>query len=179
MYRNSSDRMSQSTAEAIDQAMSHASETKKKFVNVNLSVEKKLPSQSTVIEAPKLNSGINFMHQNDAHCSDLEWVRVVLTADPGVRMEDVGDEGAPRRKEHRRVPSTIAIEEVKVGYFEWNAVILSFGWSCYNFTCLLQAAAAKGEAPPGLPLKGAGQVSSDAQPNVKIHKNRKIIFPVS
>ncbi|XP_061970249.1 phosphatidylinositol 4-kinase beta 1-like [Populus nigra] len=141
MYRNSSDRMSQSTAEAIDQAMSHASETKMKFVNVNLSVEKKLPSQSTVIEAPKLNSGINFMHQNTAHCSDLEWVRVLLTADPGVRMEDVGDEGAPRRKEHRRVPSTIAIEEVK-------------------------AAAAKGEAPPGLPLKGAGQVSSDAQPNV-------------
>ncbi|KAJ6682785.1 PHOSPHATIDYLINOSITOL KINASE [Salix koriyanagi] len=140
VYRNSSDRMSQSTAEAIDQAMSHASETKMKFVNVSLSVEKKLPSQ-TVIEPPKLNSGINCMHQNAAHCSDLEWVRVVLTADPGVRMEDVGDEGVPRRKEHRRVPSTIAIEEVK-------------------------AAAAKGEAPPGLPLKGAGQVSSDAQPNV-------------
>ncbi|KAJ6775204.1 PHOSPHATIDYLINOSITOL KINASE [Salix purpurea] len=140
VYRNSSDRMSQSTAEAIDQAMSHASETKMKFVNVSLSVEKKLPSQ-TVIEQPKLNSGINCMHQNAAHCSDLEWVRVVLTADPGVRMEDVGDEGVPRRKEHRRVPSTIAIEEVK-------------------------AAAAKGEAPPGLPLKGAGQVSSDAQPNV-------------
>ena len=63
--------------------------------------------------------------------------------------------------------------------FEWNVVILSFGCSCYNFTCLLQAAAAKGEAPPGLPLKRAGQVSSDAQPNVKIHKNRKIMSPVS
>ena len=31
----------------------------------------------------------------------------------------------------------------------------------------VQAAAAKGEAPPGLPLKGAGQDSSDAQPRVK------------
>ncbi|KAK7289780.1 hypothetical protein RIF29_03716 [Crotalaria pallida] len=40
---------------------------------------------------------------------------------------------------HRRVPSTVAIEEV-------------------------MAAAAKGEAPPGLSLKGAGQDSSDAQP---------------
>ena len=31
----------------------------------------------------------------------------------------------------------------------------------------MQAAAAKGEAPPGLPLKGAGQEdSSDAQPRV-------------
>ncbi|CAK7354994.1 unnamed protein product [Dovyalis caffra] len=141
VYRNSSDRMSQSTAEAIDQAMSHASETKMKFVNVSLSVEKQLPNQSSIIEARKLNSGINCVHQNAAHCSDLEWVRVVLTADPGVRMEDVGGEGVPRRKEHRRVPSTIAMEEVK-------------------------AAAAKGEAPPGLPLKGAGQDSSDAQPKV-------------
>jgi hypothetical protein len=33
----------------------------------------------------------------------------------------------------------------------------------------LQAAAAKGEAPPGLPLKGAGQESSDAQPRVNIN----------
>jgi len=30
----------------------------------------------------------------------------------------------------------------------------------------MQAAAAKGEAPPGLPLKGAGQESSDAQAKV-------------
>lgn len=36
-----------------------------------------------------------------------------------------------------------------------------------NSLCsLVQAAAAKGEAPPGLPLKGAGQDSSDAQPMV-------------
>ncbi|KAJ6677832.1 hypothetical protein OIU85_008415 [Salix viminalis] len=110
VYRNSSDRMSQSTAEAIDQAMSHSSVTKMKFVNAS-------------------------------HCNDLEWVRVVLTADPGVRMEDIEYAGVSRRKEHRRVPSTIAMEEVK-------------------------AAAAKGEAPPGLPLKGAGQDSSEARPKV-------------
>lgn len=30
----------------------------------------------------------------------------------------------------------------------------------------MQAAAAKGEAPPGLPLKGAGQDSSDTKPRV-------------
>lgn len=35
--------------------------------------------------------------------------------------------------------------------------------------CPLQAAAAKGEAPPGLPLKGAGQDSSDAKPRVNIY----------
>ncbi|KAJ6741002.1 hypothetical protein OIU79_001010 [Salix purpurea] len=141
VYRNSSDRMSQSTAEAIDQAMSHSSVTKMKFVNVSLSVEKQFPSQSTIIEASKLNSGIDCVHQKASHCNDLEWVRVVLTADPGVRMEDIEYAGVSRRKEHRRVPSTIAMEEVK-------------------------AAAAKGEAPPGLPLKGAGQDSSEACPKV-------------
>ncbi|KAJ6289247.1 hypothetical protein OIU76_025123 [Salix suchowensis] len=141
VYRNSSDRMSQSTAEAIDQAMSHSSVTKMKFVNVSLSVEKQFPSQSTIIEASKFNSGIDCVHQKASHCNDLEWVRVVLTADPGVRMEDIEYAGVSRRKEHRRVPSTIAMEEVK-------------------------AAAAKGEAPPGLPLKGAGQDSSEARPKV-------------
>ncbi|KAF9678995.1 hypothetical protein SADUNF_Sadunf07G0094100 [Salix dunnii] len=141
VYRNSSDRMSQSTAEAIDQAMSHSSVTKMKFVNVSLSVEKQFPSQSTITEASKLNSGIDCVHQKASHCNDLEWVRVVLTADPGVRMEDIEYAGVSRRKEHRRVPSTIAMEEVK-------------------------AAAAKGEAPPGLPLKGAGQDSSEAHPKV-------------
>ncbi|TXG60354.1 hypothetical protein EZV62_014927 [Acer yangbiense] len=158
-YRNSTDRMSMSTAQAIDQAMTHKPDTKGKFVNVSLSVEKQLRSQSKVPEVSDSQSGIicssmqpaavtdtsngsqdGVIHASRAaHCSDLEWVRVVLTADPGVRMEDIEDQGPPRRKEHRRVPSTVAIEEVK-------------------------AAAAKGEAPPGLPLKGAGQDSSDAQP---------------
>lgn len=35
--------------------------------------------------------------------------------------------------------------------------------------CKTKAAALKGEAPAGLPLKGAGQDSSDAQPKVTIY----------
>ncbi|XP_028953672.1 phosphatidylinositol 4-kinase beta 1-like isoform X1 [Malus domestica] len=138
VYRNSNDRMSSSTAQAIDQAMSYTSEAKVKFVTVKISVENKLHSHTVKAE----NISRSYQRGEAATCaqgSDLEWVRVVLTADPGVRMEDIEDQGPPRRKEHRRVPSTVAIEEVK-------------------------AAAAKGEAPPGLPLKGAGQDSSDAQP---------------
>ncbi|XWS29887.1 hypothetical protein CRYUN_Cryun24cG0069000 [Craigia yunnanensis] len=116
VYRNSSDRMLSSTAQAIDQAMTHKSEAKGKFGGQDIT--KKVRA---------------------AHASDLEWVRVVLTEDPWLRIEDIEGQGPPRRKEHRRVPSTVAIDEVK-------------------------AASAKGEAPPGLPLKGAGQDSSDAQP---------------
>ncbi|XP_050204348.1 phosphatidylinositol 4-kinase beta 1-like [Mercurialis annua] len=137
-YRNSSDRMSRSTAEAIDQAMSHTVEAKLKTINVTLSVEKQVSRQSMNIHPGWNHSNV---HERAGDGGDLEWVRVVLTADPAVRMEDIGDQGPLRRREHRRVPSTIAMEEVK-------------------------AAAAKGEAPPGLPLKGAGQDSSDAQPRV-------------
>ncbi|ONI17437.1 hypothetical protein PRUPE_3G159200 [Prunus persica] len=141
VYRNSNDRMSSSTAQAIDQAMSHTSEAKVKFVTVKISVEKKLHGQTVKAEniSGSCQRGEALTASKVAQGSDLEWVRVVLTADPGVRMEDIEDQGPPRRKEHRRVPSTVAIEEVK-------------------------AAAAKGEAPPGLPLKGAGQDSSDARP---------------
>ena len=38
----------------------------------------------------------------------------MVTADAGVRMDDIEVQGPPRRKEHRRVPSTVAIAEVKV-----------------------------------------------------------------
>ncbi|KAK7350883.1 hypothetical protein VNO77_09915 [Canavalia gladiata] len=147
-YRNSNDRMSRSTAEAIDQAMTHVPEAKAKFVGVNLSVEARLHCPQEKIEADLhggswhpasvYRGGIREVGRS-AHDSDMEWVRVVLKVDPGIRMEDIGDQAPRRRKEHRRVPSTVAIEEVK-------------------------AAAAKGEAPLGLPLKGAGQDSSDAQP---------------
>ncbi|KAK4764162.1 hypothetical protein SAY87_013600 [Trapa incisa] len=133
VYRNSTERMSSSTAQAIDQVMGHKANSRVKFVNANLSVEKMFHftcSTSDII-------------QDEGEITDLEWVRVVLTADPGVKVEDIEDQQLPRRKEHRRVPSTIAIEEAK-------------------------AAAAKGEAPPGLPLKGAGQNSSDTEPRVGI-----------
>ncbi|OVA16344.1 Phosphatidylinositol 3-/4-kinase [Macleaya cordata] len=157
---NGTDRMLRSTSQAIDHAMAHLWEAKVKFVNVSLSIEKPLLNQSKDSESPDTECRIK--RSNSASVStgvpvdcegakdsvsvlgkqrnhDLEWVRVVLTADPGVKMEDIEDQEPPRRKEHRRVPSTIAIEEVK-------------------------AAAAKGEAPLGLPLKGAGQDSSDTQP---------------
>ncbi|KAI8030136.1 Phosphatidylinositol 4-kinase beta 1 [Camellia lanceoleosa] len=160
MYRSGYDRMSSSTSQAIDQAMTQLWEAKVKFVHVSLSVEKQLPCQAKVMEMRNSNCGIHscglqplevISNSSQGRCichvskgehgSDLEWVRVVMTADPGVSMDDIMDQEPPRRKEHRRVPSTVAIEEVK-------------------------AATLKGEAPAGLPLKGPGQDSSDTQPKV-------------
>ncbi|PIM97853.1 1-phosphatidylinositol 4-kinase [Handroanthus impetiginosus] len=136
MYHSAYDRMSRSTSEAIDQAMGQLWEAKVKFVHVNFSVEK----QSEPAANSCQTQGAGTACQPKDSC-DLEWVRVVLSAEPGISMDDVVDQDPPRRKEHRRVPSTVAMEEVK-------------------------AAALKGEAPPGLPLKGAGQDSSDARPKV-------------
>ncbi|TKY73839.1 Phosphatidylinositol 4-kinase beta 1 [Spatholobus suberectus] len=147
-YRNSNDRMSRSTAEAIDQAMTHVSDAKVKFVSVNLSVEAQFHGRPEKTEADLCggNRHPTSIYRDDiqevarpGHDSCMEWVSVVLKAGPGVKMEDIEDQAPRRRKEHRRVPSTVAMEEVK-------------------------AAAAKGEAPLGLPLKGAGQDSSDAPP---------------
>ncbi|PKU72231.1 Phosphatidylinositol 4-kinase beta 1 [Dendrobium catenatum] len=56
------------------------------------------------------NGDLNKEFGND---ENVERVIVNLSAIPGVKMKDVVDQEAPRRKEHRRVPSTIAIEEVK------------------------------------------------------------------
>lgn len=130
--------MSSSTAQAIDQAMSHLSEAKVKFVSVKFSVEKLIHTPSEDVEVSNSGLGIHcnstqsasdpvqiesksyqgrdtFTHASRAqHVYDLDLVRVVLTADPGVRMDDIEDQGPPRRKEHRRVPSTVAMEEVKV-----------------------------------------------------------------
>ena len=125
VYRNSNDRMSRSTAQAIDQAMTHVSEAKIKFVSVNLSVETQLPGQPKKTKLANLHGssghsasiyrkGVSDKLAGAGHDNDLEWVRVVLTADPGVRLEDIEDQAPPRRKEHRRVPSTVAMEEVKV-----------------------------------------------------------------
>ncbi|KAL1556980.1 Phosphatidylinositol 4-kinase beta 1 [Salvia divinorum] len=138
MHHTGYDRMSRSTSEAIDQAMAQLWEAKVKFVHVNFSVEKQLD------HAEPAAANASWTREADCACKaeydcGSEWVRVVLSAEPGISMDDIVDQDPPRRKEHRRVPSTVAIEEVK-------------------------AAALKGEAPPGLPLKGAGQDSSDAQP---------------
>ncbi|CAO2836867.1 unnamed protein product [Amaranthus hypochondriacus] len=124
------DRMSKSTSQVIDRAMGQFKDAKVKFVSVSLSVEEHCCDDPFHGHGKFLRVGQH---------SDLEYVRVVLTADPRLRLEDIEDQQPPRRKEHRRVPSVIAMEEVK-------------------------AAAAKGESPLGLPLKGAGQDSSDAQP---------------
>lgn len=119
--------MSSSTALAIDQAMAHKPEAKVKFVNVKLSVEKQFHRHSedseifsshsahcTSTKSFQILSKSCQRGEDGAHGCDLEWVRVVLTAEPGLRMEDIEDQGPCRRKEHRRVPSTVAIEEVKV-----------------------------------------------------------------
>lgn len=134
VYRNSNDRMSSSTAQAIDQAMSHTSEAKVKFVTVKISVEKKLHGQTVKAEniSGSCQRGEAVTASKVAQGSDLEWVRVVLTADPGVRMEDIEDQGPPRRKEHRRVPSTVAIEEVKVG-FVWSSALIDVKLAFIDF----------------------------------------------
>ncbi|KAJ9557539.1 hypothetical protein OSB04_012153 [Centaurea solstitialis] len=147
LYHSGYDRMSRSASDAIDQAMGQLWDSKAKFVNVRLLVENPLPCCSKNFEAS--NSDFDIHHCEGGKCasypsraadgSDTGWVRVVLTADSGVSMDDIEVQEPPRRREHRRVPSTIAFEEVK-------------------------AAALKGEAPAGLPLKGTGQTSSDAQP---------------
>ncbi|KAL6521453.1 hypothetical protein OROGR_018022 [Orobanche gracilis] len=134
MCHSGYDRMSRATSEAIDQAMAQMWDAKVRFVHVNFYVEKCSVPAVNCVETREV---VSACYLKDS--CDLERVRVVLSAEPGISMDDIVDPDPPRRKEHRRVPSTVAIEEVK-------------------------AAAMKGKAPPGLPLKGAGQDSSDAQP---------------
>jgi phosphatidylinositol 4-kinase B len=111
-----SNQMLKSTSQAIDQAMAHLWEAKVSFVTVGFSIEKLGRSRSNRESEECMNAG-----------ETMEWVKVSLTAVPGVSMDDVGVDQEPvRKKEHRRIPSTIAIEEVKVGmcvcvfrYLEW------------------------------------------------------------
>ncbi|XP_076925793.1 phosphatidylinositol 4-kinase beta 1-like isoform X1 [Bidens hawaiensis] len=143
LYHSSHDRMSRSASDAIDQAMGQLWDSKAKFVSVRLVVDNPSPCCTNNFEGSNSDFGIHYCQGREGvSCpsdgSDLEWVRVVLTADSGVSMDDIEVQEPPRKREHRRVPSTIALEEVK-------------------------AAALKGEAPPGLPVKGTGQASSDAQ----------------
>ncbi|XP_047330489.1 phosphatidylinositol 4-kinase beta 1 [Impatiens glandulifera] len=156
MYHNGYDRVSTTASQAIDQAMSQFWDSKLKLVRVSLSVENISSCQEmrTGVLHPLCRvhsfSSQSLSPSNNCQCKETPpdtWqsvlvdehdrVKVVLKVDTGVNMDDIVDENPPRRKEHRRVPSTIAMEEVK-------------------------AATLKGEAPPGLPLKGAGQDSSDA-----------------
>nr|PNR53857.1 hypothetical protein PHYPA_007532 [Physcomitrium patens] len=74
---------------------------------------------------------------------DVEWVSVILSVVPGVNMEDIEEEQPARRKDHRRVPSTIAMAEVK-------------------------AAVAEGEAPAGLPVKKSGTAPTQTEERIGV-----------
>lgn len=108
------DRMLRNTSQAIDQVMAQLWDSKVKFVHVCLSVEDQEANVPMHGNHPfSTEDHINQFYENTNE--NLESVRVSLSAIPGINMEDVVDQETPRRKEHRRVPSTIAIEEVKVG----------------------------------------------------------------
>lgn len=118
---NHNDRMSRSASQAIDQAMAQLWDAKVKFVRVNFSVE--MQSESAIDHCSLGSASESYSNCREVPSLplksddiDSEWVRVVLTVDPGVRMEDIVDQEPPRKKEHRRVPSTVAIEEVKVTF---------------------------------------------------------------
>ncbi|GLJ36817.1 hypothetical protein SUGI_0742710 [Cryptomeria japonica] len=149
VHRNSTDQMLRSASQAIDQAMTNLWETKVKFVHVSLSVNQQSHDVQGYLENNKPGSTLenptitdlnkdseSNMTKDGYKLGDTgivdqgveEWITVTLTAVPGLNMEDVEDQEIAGRKDHRRVPSTIAMAEVK-------------------------AAAAKGEAPPGLPVK--------------------------
>ncbi|KAK1301003.1 Phosphatidylinositol 4-kinase beta 1 [Acorus calamus] len=133
-HHSGNERMLRSTSDAIDQAMTQLWEAKVKFVRVAFSIEKQPVDHSMISEAENLAGRTRHCNMEAASLSeeaseissidvrnsvpeetDVEWVRVTLSSVPGVNMEDVDDQEPPRKKEHRRVPSTIAIEEVKVG----------------------------------------------------------------
>ncbi|KAH7415708.1 hypothetical protein KP509_14G057500 [Ceratopteris richardii] len=149
MQHNNTDAMLRAASQAIDRAMTHLWETKVKFVHVGLSVSENRCSSinchhstnnSAVTDAKcSCDDSEEVASHNSSDALSLEWggtseqqchqwVRVHLTAVPGVNMEDIEPEEPSRRKDHRRVPSTVAMAQVK-------------------------AAAAKGESPLGLPRK--------------------------
>jgi phosphatidylinositol 4-kinase len=115
------DRMLNSTSQVIDQAMSQLREAKVKFVNVSFSIEKIGHSRSIAMSESGRKTRQATIESRDLSGDSqavvdqpIEWVKVTLSAVPGVNMEDVDDNEPIRKKDHRRVPSTIAMEEVKV-----------------------------------------------------------------
>ncbi|XP_044368803.1 phosphatidylinositol 4-kinase beta 1 isoform X2 [Triticum aestivum] len=115
------DRMLNSTSQVIDQAMAQLWEAKVKFVNVSFSIEKIGRSRSIAmsesgrrIRQPTTESHDLSGDSQAVVDQPIEWVKVTLSAVPGVNMEDVDDNEPTRKKDHRRVPSTIAMEEVKI-----------------------------------------------------------------
>jgi phosphatidylinositol 4-kinase B len=114
------DRMLKSTSQVIDQAMAQLWEAKVKFVNVSFSIKKLGRSRSLVISDTRRRLRHTTTDSHDPEDPEaigdqpIEWVKVTLSAVPGVNMDDVDGNEPTRKKDHRRVPSTIAIEEVKV-----------------------------------------------------------------
>jgi phosphatidylinositol 4-kinase len=113
--------MLNSTSQVIDQAMSQLREAKVKFVNVSFSIEKIGHSRSIAMSESGRRTRQATIESRDLSGDSqavvdqpIEWVKVTLSAVPGVNMEDVDDNEPIRKKDHRRVPSTIAMEEVKV-----------------------------------------------------------------
>jgi hypothetical protein len=114
------DRMLKSTSQVIDQAMAQPWEAKVKILSVSFSIEKLGRSRSLAIS----DTGRKLRHTTtDSHDPEdsqaiedqpIEWVKVTLSAVLGVNMDGVDGNEPTRKKDHRRVPSTIAIEEVKV-----------------------------------------------------------------
>jgi phosphatidylinositol 4-kinase B len=115
------DRMLKSTSHVIDQAMAQLWEAKVKFVNVSFSIKKLGRSRSLVISDTRRRLRHTTTDSHDPEedpegigDQPIEWVKVTLSTVPGVNMDDVDGNEPTRKKDHRRVPSTIAIEEVKV-----------------------------------------------------------------
>ncbi|MFS8022902.1 putative 1-phosphatidylinositol 4-kinase [Helianthus anomalus] len=88
LYHSGHDRMSRSASDAIDQAMGQLWDSRTKFVNVRLVVDNSSPCCSNNFKGS--NSSFDPQHFQGRECSscrldgnDLEWVRVVLTADSG------------------------------------------------------------------------------------------------
>ncbi|XP_052620227.1 phosphatidylinositol 4-kinase beta 1 isoform X1 [Lactuca sativa] len=129
MYLSSFNKISRTTSQAIDEAMSSLWDSNAKFVHVSLLVENQISKSKFDHECGQTR---------DEDGDDVEWVRVELKADPGVHMDDIAVQEPPRRREHRRVPSMVAFEEVK-------------------------AAALRGGVPPGLCVKRSSQESSEAE----------------
>ena len=133
--------MLRAASQAIDRAMTHLWETKVKFVHVGLSVtntpmdctcnsndsdcncDAKTLASCQYSEADSKvgnNATVQVISENGCTGLSLEeshanqWVRVHLTAVPGVNMDEIEVEEPVRRKDHRRVPSTVAMAQVKV-----------------------------------------------------------------
>ncbi|XP_042392953.1 phosphatidylinositol 4-kinase beta 1-like [Zingiber officinale] len=139
-----SDGILKSTSRAIDQAMARLWEAKVKYVHVSLSLESKIVQEIDSvwkIQPDTLDGDDRRDKSITIGEKTPEWITVNLSAIPGVNMEDVEDQEPSASKDHRRVPSTTAIEEVK-------------------------AAAAKGQTAPGLPVNVAGQNSQDTKPKL-------------